>query len=169
MITLLAPISNDVLFSPPPRTVTAVGAMCGYDLELPATDMRFDEYGSSGAQLNVTVNYAGTPEAVEQNFLVSDDEQPIDVADGECYVRQGSTGVECRKGSLAFSIRSDFRHLILSPDAEDRTWTNRYQVRGEITTITASSSDDLVGFQRNQDFRRDHLDAELAKTVLAKF
>lgn len=177
-ITLLPEISNDVVYVLPLRTVTATGAHCEYDLELPATGMQFEEEGGfSGASLRVYVDYAGTPEAVEQNFSVASDAEPIEVPDGECYASEGSAGLSCRKGSLTFSISSDFEHLIFDRKSNYQRWTDHYQVKGGTTTFTAgsvvgsdSSSDgSLAEFQRSEEFRRDHLDVELAKTVLAKF
>lgn len=171
-ITLLPPISNDAIPAPP-RDVTAKGAECRYKLVLPATGLVIDEkYGFSDASLRVSVDYAGSPKAVKQNFLASNDDERIAVPHGQCYSGGPTSGVSCRKGSLAFSITSAFQHLSLSDDGK---WTDRYRVSGKLNTFTAdgfsgsgSSKSNVTDNNRREKFRRDHLDAELAKTVLAK-
>jgi len=158
-INLLPEISNDVAPAPP-RMVTAKGASCRYVLQLPAAGLRdrHDVPGSSGASLRVSVDYAGTPTAVKKNLSVGDD-KPIEVPDGRCYGEKIGAGVSCRKGSLAFSVNSDFQPV----KAEERKYLHRYRVKGKTTTFTAGD-----GTLRSQEYLRDHLSVELAKAVLAK-
>lgn len=157
-INLLPEISNDVAPAPP-RTVTAKGANCRYVLQLPAAGLRdrHDVPGSSGAFLRVSVDYAGTPTAVKKNLSVGDD-KPIEVPDGRCYGARAE--VSCRKVALAFTINSDFQPV----ESEEGKYLHRYRVKGKTTTFPAGE-----GILRSQEYLRDHLSAELAKTVLAKF
>jgi hypothetical protein len=167
-IKLLEPISNDVGVPAPPRTVTAKGAICTYKLKLPAAGLSNDRL--IPASLRVEVDYAGTPAAVKKNFLVARDDKRIAVPDGQCHGRRIFAGVSCRKRSLAFSITSYFDHLV-QETGESRGWTDRYRVAGKTTTFTSDGSLDDAEVSENsrrETFRRDHLDAELAKTVLAK-
>lgn len=147
----------------PPRAVTAERARCSYKLDLPDVGA-VDEQGGS---LVVSVLYAGTPEAVEQNFS-ADVNDPIEVPDGQCYVQERTSGVSCRKGELAFSISSMF----FSQEVEDDgTSIDRYRVNGKTTTFAApegASDATTEEFGRREELRRDALDLELAKTVLAK-
>lgn len=147
----------------PPRAVTAEGAKCSYKLDLPDVG----SVAELGGSLLVSVDHAGTPEAVEQNFS-ADVNDPIEVPDGQCYVRDRSSGVSCRKGPLAFSISSTFFSQEVK---DDGTSIDRYRVNGKTTTFTAPVGTSDAAVQENgrkEEFRRDALDVELAKTVLAK-
>lgn len=149
-----------------PQTVTAVGATCTYKLDLPEAGLGPDD-PAIPPSVRLTVESAGTPEVVEQNFS-ADVNDPIKVPGGECYVRDKSAGVNCFKGQLAFRITSDFPH----EDLDSVTWTDRYLVGGKTTTFTDDGSDKDAGvdeFTKAEEFRRDALDVELAAIVLAKY
>lgn len=164
-ISLLPEISNDAVPAPE-RRVTAKGANCKYRLQLPAAGLRDrdDTPGSSGASLVVSVEYAGTPKAVKLNFSGDVNANPIKVPDGRCYVTKNSASVDCRTGSLAFSISSDIQPVEFEGSkfkSEGRKSIARYRVKGKTTTFTD-------GVLRSNKFLRDHLSVELVKTVLAK-
>lgn len=149
-----------------PRRVTAVGAKCTYGLDLSAAGMGLDD--QSPPELLVTVDHAGSPETVEQNFSGDVDDR-IAVPDGECYVIATKAGVSCRKGQLAFTISSNFPHQGLD---EDFIWIDHYTVDGTTTTFTNKDLDDdadVDEFTRAEVFRRDALEVELAKLVLSMY
>lgn len=168
-ITLLQDLSVNALPSPP-RTVTASGARCSYEVQLPALfRKRFPP------RLSVDVIYAGTPEAVKLNFSpLGASDEPIAVPDAECRGSKTGTQVSCRKGSLAFSVANYLGNHI---ELKDDRWIDRYSVNGQTTTFTARSGalkgdpmydQSLEEFKRSGVFRRNALDLELAKTVLAR-
>jgi len=153
-------------------SVTALGATCTYRLDLPDAGLGFrDELAP--ATLAVDVSSAGNPAFVRDNFVTARDDR-IKTPEGRCYVAKTQTGVSCIKGRLAFDISSHFdnQHVDFDKFAEHRndTWTDRYQVKGTTTTFRAadSDSDKLKKKHRNEEFRRDHRDVELAKIVLGK-
>ncbi|MBA3281549.1 MAG: hypothetical protein H0U29_04910 [Acidimicrobiia bacterium] len=149
-----------------PQTVTAVGATCTYKLDLPDAGLRPDD-PAIPPSIRLTVESAGSPEVVEQNFS-GDVNDPTKVPGGECYVRDKSAGVNCFKGQLAFQITSRFPHQ----DLDNVAWTDRYVVGGKTTTFTDDGTDKDAGFEeftKAEEFRRDALDVELAEIVLAKY
>ncbi len=147
-----------------PRSVTAADAKCSFELDIPGAGMSLDDQSPT---LRLWIDSAGTPEVVEQNFT-GDVNDPFVVPEGECYVTDGSSGVDCRKGQLSFTVTSSFPHQDLGDDG----WTDRYVVDGKTTTFSAGtglSDANTKEFTTAEAFRRDALDVELAKIVLAKY
>lgn len=176
-ITLLQDLSVNAI-PRPPRTVTAKGARCSYRLELPGVFRK-----GVTPSLSVNVIYAGTPDAVKLNFSsLGSNEEPVEIPDAECRGSKTSAQVSCRKGPLAFSVASNFfDHTEYKPKSKynykDGKWIDRYSVNGRLTMFgattgapTRSPGSDLEVQEDNRRnvFRRNALDAELAKTVLAK-
>lgn len=150
-----------------PRDVTAVGVRCTVMLDLPDAGLKLDS--GSFSNLLMTVEAAGSRGFVKQNFLV-DRDHPIRTSKGRCYVQRSAAGVACIVGRLAFSISSSFSYHDIDTTG-DRRWTDRYEVGGRITKfsgLTGGSGPVPKESQRTMQFRRDHLDIELAKIVLRK-
>jgi len=115
----------------------------------------------------------GSPKAVRQNSKPPGQPEPpdrigVEVPTGRCYGRTNDGEVSCRKGSLAFSVSSTINPV----EAKDGEYTSRYRVKGKTTTfpspkgLSARGGADLHA--RAEEFRRDVLDAQLAKIILAK-
>lgn len=150
-----------------PRSVTVADAKCSFELDLSAAGMAPDEPGQGSPTLWVSIDSAGMADVVEQNFS-GEVNEPILVPNGQCYVPRGLARVDCRKGPLSFTISSAFPHQ----DLGDHRWTDRYLADGETTTFSAGIETDEAGtkeFTTAEAFRRDALDVELAKIVLAKY
>lgn len=144
------------------QTATVANAICRYELDIPEAGLGIE---TSPPTIQVRIDAAGTPEVAQRNFMNGSD-TPVQVPSGECYVAETLSGVSCLKGPLVFSVTSRFAHQQIGSD----TWTDRYRVGGETTTFTGEiGGEDTESFVRAEVFRRDALDVELAKVILAKF
>jgi hypothetical protein len=143
---------------------TARNATCRYELDIPQAGLGMELMNPP--VIEVRIDAAGTPEVARLNFL-EDMNPPVQVPSGQCHVvGERLAGVACLKGPLTFKVTSDFTHQQIGDD----TWTDRYRVGGETRTFTGEiGAEDPGAFREVETFRRDALDVELAKVILAKF
>jgi hypothetical protein len=145
-------------------TRTVPGAGCSYQLDIPDAGLSIDDVPPP--IVNVSVDAAGSPDAVQLNFTPGDEQ--IEVPSGECYAWGGPTLV-CAKGAVAFTISVTFSHQHVDADS----WTDRYQVGEETTTFSdevgnIGEPDANEVYLEGRTFLRDTLGVELTKVVLAK-
>jgi hypothetical protein len=117
----------------PGRSIVAEDTTCNIELEIPEAGLS----GPRSPSMFLSIDAAGSTEVAEANLLLDNYSEPIETSSGACFGE--GLQVQCMDGVVTFTLRID----LLFQQRSDDTWTDRFQIDGEVTTITGSTPDDM--------------------------
>ncbi len=153
----------------PVQEVTVKNASCRVAFSLPGVELKDELPDTSGYQIKVRVDAAGTAEVVRDNYAPDEKAPPVSVGGAECRIR--THDFSCLKGQVAFTLSGNPAGVYQGKfDGKLRL---RYQVGPEVRVFDRSADAQQRGKEEGVteaiwNFENEHIQPELVKAIASK-